>query len=282
MVLDHAGIAQAIARLEPLPATAGRLATLLSREDWQLKDVEEAIALDQALTPRLLGLANSALFSAGREFGTVRDAVMRLGAQQLVQVAMSVGMRRRLTGALPQYGLSDGQLWAHSVAAALAAQVLASRRRGLVPPEAFTAALMHDVGKLVLARFLDPERVQALRRAHQAGTPLRLAELELLGIEHAEISAAVLQHWKLPERLRVAVQHHHTPSDSDEPLASAVHVADIVGHRAQVEVIGARGREVDVEADPIALDRLGLARDELDDCVVTVGNELADVLRRYA
>lgn len=194
---------------------------------------------------------------------------MRLGAQQVVQVALSVGTHRRLCGALPQYGLSDGQLWAHSVAAALAAQVLATRRPGVVSPEAFTAALMHDVGKLVLARFLDAERVEALRSAGRAGTPLRQAELELLGIEHAEISAAVLEHWKLPERLRVAVRHHHTPSDSDEPLASAVHVADIVGHRAEVAVVGALDREADVTA-------------ELDDCVITVGNELVDVLRRYA
>jgi HD-like signal output (HDOD) protein len=282
MLLQHQGIEQAIAALEPLPVTAARLASLLTRSDWQLKDVEEAIALDQALTPRLLKLANSALFSRGAEVGTVRAAVMRLGAQQVVQVAMSVGMRKRLAGALPQYGLSDGQLWNHGVAAALAAQVLATRRKGVVPPEAFTAALMHDVGKLVIGRFLDGEQVAALAQAQESGIPLRTAELELLGIEHAEVGAVVMQHWKLPERLRVAVQYHHTPSGCDLPLASAVHVADIVGHRAEAEVIGVLGREAEVEPDPIALDRLGLKPEDLDDCVKAVGADLEDVLRRYA
>lgn len=282
MLLHHQGIEKAIEALEPLPATAGRLASLLSRSDWQLKDVEEAIALDQALTPRLLALANSALFSGGRDIATVRDAVMRLGAQQVVQIAMSVVARKRLLGALPQYGLSDGQLWNHSVAAAFAAQGLTQRRRRVVPPEAFTAALMHDVGKLILARFLDGDRITALTVAQKSGTPLCVAELELLGIEHAEVGAAVIEHWKLPERLRIAIQYHHSPAETDEVLASAVHIADIIGHRAEAAIVGVLGREAEVEPDPVALERLALKSGELDEIVVAVGNDLADVLRRYA
>ncbi len=282
MLLHHQGIAKAIESLEPLPATAGRLASLLARSDWELRDVEETIALDQALTPRILALANSALLSRGAEIATVRDAVMRLGAQSVVQVAMSIGVRKRLTKALPQYGLTDGQLWSHSVACALAAQLLSIKKRGKIPPEAFTAALMHDIGKLVLARFLDAERVASLVQAQKAGTPLRMAELELLGIEHAEIGAAVVAHWKLPERLRLAIQYHHTPTETDELLASVVHVADIIGHRAEAATIGVLGFEADVEPDPVALERLGLVASDLEEVEAKVGEELADVLRRYA
>jgi len=282
MLLHHQGIAKAIEALEPLPATAGRLASLLARNDWELAQVEEAIALDQALTPRLLALANSALMARGREIATVREAVVRLGAQHVVQVAMSVGLRKRFAVALPSYGLSHGQLWNHGVAAALAAQLLADRRRGAVPPEAFTASLMHDVGKLVLDRFLDDEQVASLQKTQECGATLRTAELQHLGIEHSEVGAAVLAHWKLPERLRVAVQHHHTPAETDDPLASAVHVADVVGHRAVAAVIGVLGNEADIQPDPVALDRLALNDDDLGDLVVAVGNELMDVLRRYA
>jgi len=282
MLLHHEGIAKAIEALEPLPATAGRLAALLARQDWELAQVEEAISLDQALTPRLLSLANSALMARGREILTVRDAVVRLGAQHVVQVAMSVGLRKRFAVALPSYGLADGQLWNHGVAAALAAQLLVDRRRAIVPPEAFTASLMHDVGKLVLARFLDGEHIVSLRAAQDEGTPLRFAEVQHLGIDHAEVGAAVVAHWKLPERLRVAVQHHHTPAETDDPLASAVHLADVIGHRAEAAVIGVLGNEADVVPDPIALDRLSLTGRDLDRLVVAVGNELIDVLRRYA
>src|SRR5688572_24350084 len=117
MLLHHQGIAKAIEALEPLLATAGRLASLLTRQDWELAQVEEAISLDQALTPRLLALANSALMARGREIATVRDAVVRLGAQHVVQVAMSVAVRKRFAVALPSYGLATGQLWNHGVAA---------------------------------------------------------------------------------------------------------------------------------------------------------------------
>ncbi len=282
MLLHHHGIAKAIESLEPLPATAGRLASLLARGDWELRDVESAIALDQALTPRILALANSALMSRGSEIATVREAVMRLGAQSVVQVAMSVGVRKRLTRALPQYGLTDGQLWSHSVACALAAQSLVAKKSNVIPPEAFTAALMHDIGKLVLARFLDAERIAGLTEAQKAGTPLRFAELELLGIEHAEVGAAVIAHWKLPERLRIAIQYHHTPSETHEVLASAVHVADIIGHRAEALAIGVLGHEAESEPDPIALERIGLEASELNVIAESVAKELTDVLRRYA
>lgn len=282
MLLHHEGIAKAIEKLDPLPATANRLAELLSRADWELRDVEEAIALDQALTPRLLGLANSPLLSRGREIATVRDAVVRIGAQPVVQIAMSVGMRRRLTQSLPQYGLAEGQLWTHSVACALAAQLLAVKRRRIVPPEAFTAALLHDVGKLILARFIDDEQVGDLARARAAGTPLRVAELEILGIDHAEIGAAVIAQWKLPERLRSAVQYHHSPGDTQDVLASVVHLADVVGRRAEVATIGTLGTEGCEQVDAAALERLALDDEQVATLVDEVGEQLADVLRRYS
>ncbi len=290
MLVEHRGVAKAVKDLEPLPATAGRLAALLARADWQIREVEEAIALDQALTPRLLTLANSSLMSRGREIGTVAEAVMRLGARAVVQIAMSVGVRRRLAAALPQYGLSEGQLWSHSVAVALAGQQLAARRRSKIPPEAFTAGLMHDIGKLVVARFLDPERIAALAQAQRAGTPLRVAEMEVLGIEHAEIGAAIVEHWALPTRLRLAIQYHHSPEQTDEILASVVHVADWIGHRAEQATSGnqasnasaATASEPDDEPSSAALERIEMKLDDLDTLVVEVGNQLADVLRRYA
>src|SRR5262249_9675574 len=131
-----------------------RLASLLSGPDWSMHEVEECVAYDQALTTKLLRIANSALWFRSHAIGSVRDAVMRIGSGTVVALVMGAGVQRRMAKALPQYGLREGDLWKHSVASALAASVLDSMTRVEVPVEAFAASLLHDIGKLVMGRVL--------------------------------------------------------------------------------------------------------------------------------
>src|SRR5690349_17438657 len=145
--VDQDALVLAARELEPLPTTVTRLARILARQDWDLREVEETIALDQALTPRILRIANSALASRGHRIATVGDAVMRVGTGPIFSMAMALGVKSRLTKAVAQYGLAEGELWVHSVAAALTVESLGVRLRKRLPVESFTAALLHDVGK---------------------------------------------------------------------------------------------------------------------------------------
>jgi putative nucleotidyltransferase with HDIG domain len=283
MLIEHREIVRAATELEALPATASRLASLLSRSDWDMKEVVETVSFDQALTPKLLRLANSALHSRGHVVSTVRDAVVRLGGGAVVSLAMAAGMQKRLQRAVPQYGLAEGELWAHSVAAALATQALDAASEVSVPPESFTAALLHDVGKLVMSRFLDVDRCRVLTKAeNEGGLSRRQAEADVLGVDHAELGAISADHWNLPERLATAIQYHHTPSSVADPIASVVHVADVVAHKAQALTIGVIASSAPSSPEPAALEALRLVPSQLDQVAIQVGNELSDVLRRYA
>src|SRR5262247_1681654 len=102
MTIAQHDLVQAVHDLEPLPPTSARLGGLLSRKDWDIREVEEAISFDQALTAKLLRLANSALWFRGHAVATVRDAVMRLGSGTVVGLAMGAGMQRRFARAIPQ------------------------------------------------------------------------------------------------------------------------------------------------------------------------------------
>lgn len=207
-------IAQA-SHLEPLPASAASLAELLSVEGWELEEVVEVVALDQGLTGKLLGLANSALHGALDRISTVDAAVLRVGAGSVLAIAVGTGVRRQLSGALPAYGLGEGELWERSVAAAVAAELLPTHAARAMPAGLTTAALLHDIGKLLLARHLDPDLQRYLGLARErGGLAEECAEVEILGVNHAELGGLVAQHWNLPPSIVEGISYHHAPQDS--------------------------------------------------------------------
>src|SRR5688572_27950332 len=167
MLLEQQDLVQAAQELEPLPPTAARLASVLARADWDIRDVEEAVAFDQALTAKLLRISNSALWFRGHSIVSVRDAVMRVGSGTVVGLAMGTGVQHQFSRSIPQYGLREGELWTHSVATALATIALDAKTAAEVPTESFASALLHDVGKLVMARFLDGERLHRIEEVRR-------------------------------------------------------------------------------------------------------------------
>ena len=211
-VIDLDELAQAASQLEPLPTSATRLAALVCAGAPELGQVVEIVQFDEALTASLLRSANSSWSASRSEITTVRDAVIRLGASPVLALTLGMNVRRHLGDPLPQYGLSEGELWRHSVAASLAAELLAPRAAHRPPPEAATAALLHDVGKLVMARFLDPHLLDELHELEEHGRRRRIdAEATVLGIDHAELGGLIARSWALPESLVRGIREHGRP-----------------------------------------------------------------------
>ncbi|MDP7340457.1 MAG: HDOD domain-containing protein, partial [Vicinamibacterales bacterium] len=121
-MLDQSALVLVARALDPLPASVSRLATPVTRDNWSMKEAEEIISLDQALTVRLLRLANSAAAGSRTQIVTIEDALVRMGIGVVLSMATGSSVQRLTKTGLPEYGLSEGDLWRHSVAAALAAE----------------------------------------------------------------------------------------------------------------------------------------------------------------
>jgi putative nucleotidyltransferase with HDIG domain len=220
--------------LEPLPASATRLSSILAQADWQLEDVVEVVSLDQGLTGKLLSLANSAAQAAQDRVATVDQAVVRLGAGSVLSVAIGSGVRKQVDTTVPEYGLAEGELWAISVAASVVADGLRAYTQRRIPLEASTAALLHDVGKLVLGRYLNDDLLRYLAAARDiSGHSEEKAEIEVLGVNHAELGALIAQSWNLPPIIVEGISYHHAPGDAyfahtESTIAHAVHLSSIV------------------------------------------------------
>lgn len=276
-MIDLDQMAQAASQLEPLPTSSTRLAALVCAGTPELGQVVEIVQFDEALTASLLRSANSSWSASRSEIKTVRDAVIRLGASPVLALTLGMNVRRQLGDALPQYGMSEGELWRHSVAASLAAELMAPRAAHRPPPETATAALLHDVGKLVMARFLEPALLEELHQHQEAGATRVDAEAAVLGIDHAELGGLIARSWALPDALVRGIREHGRPRPESDVLVHAVYLSDVLAKAA--------GAGIDDNADPVAYDRamneLGLTETDVDELKALVAERLAEVERRF-
>jgi HD-like signal output (HDOD) protein len=278
-MIDTSALVKAAQGLDPLPATVARLATLIGRPDWSLNEAAHLVEFDAALTGRLLRLANSAATAGLAPVKTARDAIMRVGIGPALAFAAASGLRKELRRALPEYGLTDGQLWRHSVASALAVEPIARRARKDVPPESFTAALIHDIGKIVVARFLSPDQLRWLADARDLGGLSSLqAETEVLGVTHAELGGLIAGGWKLPDRLAHAVTFHHRPDEGGDILCDVVYLANVDAKRIGEGVV--RSLDEVVASEPVLV-RLGLTPSTWEDLVLTLPAAFEATLAQY-
>jgi putative nucleotidyltransferase with HDIG domain len=280
-MLDYTQLVRAAEGLDPVPVSVSRLVGIVARDHWAFSEVEQVVSLDQALTGRLLQVANSAASAALVPIGTVKDAIIRVGVGPVLSFAMACCIGPQFKRALPEYGLSEGELWQHSVAASLAAEIVMAMAPNPVPAEAVTAALLHDVGKLVLARFLSPDVLAGLAEARAHGDRSAMqAEVDVLGVHHGQLGGLICRNWNLPDRLAEAVAHHHTPDRANDVLCDTVHLANIASRLVTGKP--EQQRPVDITPTAGAIQRLGLTGGFLDRLCNHVTRRLEEVMARYS
>lgn len=210
-----------------LPVTVSQLVRLVADDDYEIRDLVGIVSLDQSLMASLLRQANSASSAPASPVTTIRDAAMRLGVGSLLSMALAASVSDKMSAALPGYAMSEGALWRESVAASVAADVLRVKASVDVPMEAGTAALLHDLGKVVLSAHLGTKVLEVLARtaAETDGQELLEAENAAFGINHVEVGAMVAAQWRLPQTIVEAIRQHHDLGSDLGPVSATVSVA---------------------------------------------------------
>jgi len=265
--------------LAPLPPSTVTLVEMSANPDCHLDDIADLVEFDQALTIRLLRAANSAFSASAVPVVTVREAVARMGTQQVLDLAIAAGVRSFLQARVPAYGLDEGALWRHSVAAAVSAESVNKFCGVPVPRESFTAGLLHDVGKLVMGRYLGPEILESIRRAQEVDhlEPMA-AERKLLNVHHGELGGLIAQHWRLPSRIVQGITHHHTPEEGRDVICDVTYLANLVAKRVEAGLVG---KTVDTSVNPSVIQRLKLPEDAFDHLCPAASVRFVQVSRRY-
>jgi putative nucleotidyltransferase with HDIG domain len=222
----------AVAELPTIPTTITRILEVTRRPDAGLRDLARIVHADQALAGKLLRLANSAFYGQSEPVTDLDRAVALLGFNAVRQLALSLGVFDSLYRPLAHDEFFDrARFWEHCFVVAVVSRELAvaGRQDG---GAAFTAGLLHDVGKLFLDRYQPDEFRQVVERVRETGGAFREAEQALLQVAHDEVGALLLAHWKLPTVLVEAARAHHDPTASAEPLGGVVYLANELTHTA--------------------------------------------------
>ncbi|HTV41411.1 MAG TPA: HDOD domain-containing protein [Candidatus Sulfotelmatobacter sp.] len=229
-------LVQNVKNLPPVSQAALKLIGLLDRSSTDNNDVVQVLKHDTVLTAKLLKACNAPSFGLGETVSSVDHAVFMLGHEQILHTVLTLAFSSVMAAPTQAFTAGANELWQHSLIAAAAADTVFNHLPGLnaQPTVAFTAALLHDIGKLVFAQTLLPEELADIRdRAERKLISGTDAEREVLGIDHGETGAALLQSWRLPASIVEAVANHHRPFLKPEPrLSVLVHIANAVAHHS--------------------------------------------------
>ena len=255
-------IMASVAAFPSMPGAAARLLTMLDDPATSAAEVEEVLRFDPGLTANILRLSNSAYFGFPAQVGSVRQAVVLLGAKRLMQVVTATCVNAVMNRPVMGYGLSSGGLWQHSIAVSVAAELLV-RELGLPDdPEIFTAALLHDVGKLVLGQYIQDD-ASGIQLEASVSMPFQEVEHRVFGTDHAEVGARILKDWAFPERIVNAVRWHHDPGGADpsDTMVDLIHLANVL---CLMIGIGVGNEGLQYQTEPAASERLGLTTVHLE------------------
>ena len=228
---DIKDIINRIDTLKPIPPVATQILALAEDMNSSLSEIADLITHDPAITANVLRMCNSAYFGMRRKVESVNDAITLLGLDYIIDLVLMDSISHNFRYEHDGYGLGEGELWRHAVLSSYVVNILTETHgRGIHKHLVFTAALVKDIGKLILGRFVafSFEKINILVRSQ--GYSFNEAEKEIIGMNHEELGALMGQKWRFSEKLVYMIQHHHlsNPSARGDSETAMVYLADTV------------------------------------------------------
>jgi HD-like signal output (HDOD) protein len=237
-------IVESLERLPTLPAVAVRVNELLRSPMAGIQDLARVIENDLSITANILSLVNSAYYGLGRKISNIKDAIGFLGSNAISQMVMGLGVMRCF-GSDGKGGFGRDEFWLHSIATGVLTRKLAKAAGYRAVEDAFTAGLLHDIGKLALATCCPDLVASVSKEVALAPKAYHRCEREALGLDHGNVGEWVSRKWELPLLCIVAIRHHHeSPADrtgfnlSNDPVIDIVSVADWLAHSGKLGYSG--------------------------------------------
>jgi putative nucleotidyltransferase with HDIG domain len=268
-------IVNLVDRIPPFPKVAEKVMAMLREPNVTARMLAETIQFDQAITANVLKICNAAHFGLPRKVSSLGEALVVIGHDLLKNVIVASSSSPFYKGSVSEgYYLEEGELWRHSVATAIMARLLVRHFPGVDAGTAFTAALLHDIGKRFLSSFVADEFKKIILLVHRESCCFVEAEKRLLGIDHAGLGAMILDKWTFPPAMVRAIKsHHEADALRQEPLTALVALSNALVISAGIGV-GADGLATKLQGD--TLKRFNLTQSVLDLCMADLLREMDD------
>jgi putative nucleotidyltransferase with HDIG domain len=226
-------ISQSAKDLKPIPQIALKVLRIFNDELYEIKDLTEEIRKDQVISARTLQLCNSVMFGSRKKVESLDHALVMLGQHLLLKFVISASLNNFFNQSGKGYSLCKGGIYHHAVGTAVIAEKLAGLTGKAAPSMAYTAGLLHDIGKVVLDQFVNSGFPLFYRQLNEEGKNFSEVEKQVLGIDHTEVGANLALKWSFTESLVETIRHHHNPEDAQQhkELVHIVYLADLLMSR---------------------------------------------------
>ena len=216
--------------LKPVTSVSEKLLEIIYDPSSSLNDIVNIIKFDQGMTANCLKICNSSYFGFSAPVTSIKQAVAYLGADRVACLVMMGSNAENFKAAQGGYDLSQGELWRYSVSSALLAQDLAEKRQMNNISMIFTAALLKDIGKVILHQYVKESFDAIIREVKDNGLTFIEAEERVIGIDHAELGARIAEGWNFSAAMIDIIKYHHSPQQAspDDLTVPVVYLADSI------------------------------------------------------
>lgn len=220
-------IAAAVESIRPVPQVALRVLRMAEDENFDVEALAREVRTDQVLSALTLRLCNSPVFSRGKPVDSIKQALIRLGKNHFITSVVAAAVDGFYRSSEAGYALCKGGLYHHALGTAMVAKAIADLT-GCVPgARAYLAGLLHDIGKVVLDRFVSGTYPLFYRASRDRNEPMRLVEARLFGMDHTEVGEVLARRWDFPDTMIEAIRHHHRPEHPAVIHADLVNVVSL-------------------------------------------------------
>ncbi|MBN1628045.1 MAG: HDOD domain-containing protein [Deltaproteobacteria bacterium] len=270
-------IVASISGLPPFPEVARRVLELSRDPDISNKEIAEVLKYDDAITANCLKLCNSSYYSLSVKVFSMHQAVNMLGLKNIIMIALaSTKSLSAYAKAQQKYCMTKGELWRHSVTTAIISQLLLKYANMNEDSILFTAALLHDFGKIVLDQYMEGDVENLVELTQKEGVSLLDAEKEVFGIDHAELGGLIAEEWNFPSMLVNSIRNHHHEISSDHipNVESWVRLSNLVFYLSFSKLTQSYHKGIMCGIDPNVLSRYRLKSEDIDAVIKALPAEI--------
>jgi len=236
--------------LPTLPVVMNNIIATARSEKSSARDLASFIVNDQAISARVLKIANSPYYGMCKEIDSVTRAIVVIGFKEIISLVLATGVfsafSQKKVGAL----IDMTELWKHSIAVGFAIKKIGKQMGKIMDESAILIGLLHDIGKIIFGIYFPDEYAAVLKEAADAKAPLYKIEQERLGLDHAEIACLIMKQWNFPLNIIDAIRYHHSQFGCPEEqlyMAMMLNAADFICHQSSIGQSGNKNVEEDEE-----------------------------------
>ena len=220
----------AIMRLRPVPQVALKISRMINSDKYNLKDIAKEIRNDQIISAKVIQLSNSSILNTDVKVSSIDQAIDVLGEKTFIKNILQSSMELFYQHIEKGYSLTKGGIYYHAKSVAIVAEQIANITQKAEPDVAYTAGLLHDIGKIVLDQYIAQIFPTFFDRVFNSKEDLISVEENLLGINHAIAGKRLAELWKLPENLQESIEYHNNPEKAINypELTHIVYFADLI------------------------------------------------------